>query len=365
MAASLSTYQHIYTRLSHLFPNLTQASILFYDQQNGAVLADLDGNSIETRSFEDYQNVIIQKYRAQAQSYQWLSPEELPWENIENVKPQASFDDEIKKTILMVSLPGQDGQKDCIFIFLSPYLSAIIPSTADAVLRSDQKNIIATMTKKSIESAMQMMKEHHQKIKQIKSYYTAAEQQIEDLQTRNKKLTEQYANSVRAIVYKALKKFATKQFEVPLSVIELLMEKQLPSDRIEQVVIQSVQQLMTLFPEKTVYQLSKHHIVDTTFDSGHEELVVNTRQRRNEKAFQMLEKYEDAAIALLSKNRKVNGKNIAQYLKVTPPAITDAFKKNEKSIAKALEQNPNRWFQIRNHLRPVQRIVAQIERKAS
>lgn len=82
---------------------------------------------------------------------------------------------------------------------------------------------------------------------------------------------------------------------------------------------------------------------------------VNNIRNRSEL---LLDKYEEAAQIALANNQVVNGRSIAAYLQpsVSPPAITDALKKNRKAIKNLLDENPSKWGLLRSYLKPVKNI---------
>jgi len=72
----------------------------------------------------------------------------------------------------------------------------------------------------------------------------------------------------------------------------------------------------------------------------------------------LLDKYEQAAQVALDNAQVINGKTIANFLQpaVSPPAITDALKKNRKAIKALLDENPSKWGLLRNYLKPIKNI---------
>jgi hypothetical protein len=77
------------------------------------------------------------------------------------------------------------------------------------------------------------------------------------------------------------------------------------------------------------------------------------------KTFLLLDKLENAALHVKSKNMLLTGANIGNELPtpVTPPAITDALKKHKQKILFLFTEYPGRWEIIRNEFRPVQNIL--------
>ncbi len=77
------------------------------------------------------------------------------------------------------------------------------------------------------------------------------------------------------------------------------------------------------------------------------------------KTFLLLEKLENAALNVKSKNLLLTGVNIGNEFPtpVTPPAISDALKKHRQKIIFLFNEYPSRWETIRKEFRPVQNIL--------
>jgi hypothetical protein len=77
------------------------------------------------------------------------------------------------------------------------------------------------------------------------------------------------------------------------------------------------------------------------------------------KTFLLLDKLENAALHVKSKNILLTGANIGLEFPtpVTPPAITDALKKHKQKILFLFREYPYRWEIIRTEFRPVQNIL--------
>jgi septation ring formation regulator EzrA len=87
-------------------------------------------------------------------------------------------------------------------------------------------------------------------------------------------------------------------------------------------------------------------------------LTEESTEKISDKVIQLLDRYEHAASKIEMSRGILNAKEIASRLNppVTPPAITDAVKKNSRKIEYLLRQFPDRWSLIRSAIRPIQRI---------
>jgi hypothetical protein len=108
-------------------------------------------------------------------------------------------------------------------------------------------------------------------------------------------------------------------------------------------------------PGSTHYQLSAVHIQPVEMP---EKTAVNAPLNSNQRVELLLDKYEASARTARQKGLVVNGKTIAENLQpsISPPAITDALKKNRKAISGLLEEYPEKWGLLRKHLKPVKEL---------
>ena len=94
--------------------------------------------------------------------------------------------------------------------------------------------------------------------------------------------------------------------------------------------------------------------VSTTMDDA-----VKRIDSRESKTMLLLDKFENAALALSSKKVPLTGINIGRALPtpISAPAITDALKKHRKQILQLFEKYPEKWETIRKNFRPVRNLA--------
>jgi len=107
-------------------------------------------------------------------------------------------------------------------------------------------------------------------------------------------------------------------------------------------------------PAATHFYLSKTSL--TTIDQP--AATPSASLTSNQRAAILLDKYEESARAAQRKGITVSGKTIAEHLQpsISPPAITDALKKNRKAISALIHQHPEKWLLLRKYLKPVKEL---------
>jgi len=107
-------------------------------------------------------------------------------------------------------------------------------------------------------------------------------------------------------------------------------------------------------PNQTQYFLSASHLLPLPQIYNPIQTPLSSHQRIE----LLLDKYESSARIAQQNGFIVNGKTIAEHLQppISPPAITDAMKKNKKAIGLLLEQYPEKWPLLRKFLKPVKEL---------
>ena len=117
----------------------------------------------------------------------------------------------------------------------------------------------------------------------------------------------------------------------------------------------SLSMLRYLHPTEHQFYLTRSAIVQPAVQKQETAPASLTGSQR---AAILLDKYEESARSAQKKGIAVNGKSIAENLQpsISPPAITDALKKNRKSISTLIYQHPDKWPLLRKHLKPVKEL---------
>lgn len=107
-------------------------------------------------------------------------------------------------------------------------------------------------------------------------------------------------------------------------------------------------------PNQVHYFISTSHILPVSRSHTPTHIPLSGNQRIE----LLLDKYEASARIAQQNGFVVNGKTIAEHLQpaISPPAITDAMKKNRKTIGLLLEQYPEKWPLLRKFLKPVKEL---------
>jgi hypothetical protein len=180
------------------------------------------------------------------------------------------------------------------------------------------------------------------------------QQQLHQAEERYRSLYQQREEQVRQL----LQRWADEQSPALITFHESIYTRfdfSLSDLQIRQQLDNALQLVQFIQPENPAFQLSAAHIqpMEQPVNS-----TVNVPLSANQRVELLLDKYEASARIAQQKGLVVNGKTIAEHLQpsISPPAITDALKKNRKAIGNLLEQYPEKWNLLRKYLKPVKEL---------
>lgn len=199
---------------------------------------------------------------------------------------------------------------------------------------------------------MQLKKQSIQLIQRLQESQEELQQQIELFKEQRKvALQEQVSQWILN---------QNQEISVAPGVIELILQSPSP------IAIQSVLDQALQLALYTQIDLHSPIILRQEHIELHATIIKSqTRNRLYTRAELLLDKYETSAQRIDLKKAIITGRTLAEHLEppVSPPAITDAIKKNRKAIAQAMQQHPDRWPLIRNYLKPLKDLDFQLSLK--
>jgi len=304
-------------------------------------------------SLSQEQEVFLQKFRNRKISHIWLEDVNLfaepkyttlTLDNEQNLNSLALFFDspvDQLKDILVINFSAQIGVKnaDLDFKALTTNEKYLMSTFITQQLQAEFKRVVSERTilnhfSKTTIAQQQNLSLVEEKLRETDLKYKHA---ITNLMTSVKnELSEQYG-----------KKITFKE-----GVIQRLAAEELTFEALKDVLYQAVATAYHLNLFSTEVEISPeflHLSVEKKND------IASPSSLRKDKVYLLLDRYEDGAVQALQKGLVVNGKNVAANLDepVSPPAITDALKKNQKRIRFLLNEYPHHWSNIRKGLRPL------------
>ncbi|HLV42606.1 MAG TPA: hypothetical protein VKY37_10020 [Brumimicrobium sp.] len=345
-------------RLKHYLPGVTKTSALWLDHDKQLYTSN------EEQPLREYLKVKAQNIRNSQSASEWFKHADL-FRTDANTESQLTIDDEDALNVLRLYFTSPiDGKKDIVTITFPNNVFLKSLNIEFKGISTQEKHILSNMLSSILSAEHQKAIDERMFLMRVEEINQKQSSRIKQL-TEDLKSTEQlYSSAIRNILneFKAkLERELNKEFVFNNKVVFKLAKERLSIEEIENAVKNAIYLAYNL-------NLSEHKINIT---SDHIQLKktqqpfvkTSSALESDHKTIALLDRYEEAANQALSKGLVANGKNIAAQLDppVTPPAITDAVKKNNTKISYLLQQYPEKWQNARKSIKPISNLDEKIE----
>jgi len=305
----------------------------------------------------------VQKFRVAKKELIWGDLDDLPIGERYDQKPleikQLSIQDEIEHNVLIFRIHSlTDDATDVFAISFSKTFSNFYIPSGRNVLSSDLKKSIGQTICNQIKWLYTLHAQQKNNINRIQLAYQNNADELE----RTLETLEQERVKSRDLLEKYINQLVKDQ-EVALDCKIHLKDGFLDKIKTSEIGIEIL---------KSIIENAAHTAYDLAIDQRTIDLTPNLitkdihkESNKDQKSTQLIEldkthalldRYELAARGLTEKSRRINGKNLAEELQISAPAITDAIKKHNSKIRRLLEKHPNRWPLLCDFIRPIREI---------
>ena len=305
----------------------------------------------------------IQKFRLAKKEVYWGDLEDLPVKSQKKsgksleIK-QLSIQDEIDQNVLIFRIPSlNDDSNDTFAIHFSKSFSNFYIPSGRNVLSSEMKQSIGKTIRNQIAWLYNLHEKQSNNIGRIQHAYLqsaddleAAQLELEQEKATNRNLLEKYLNQL------------IREQEITLNCkiivkngfLDKIKNSEIPIDTIKEMVNNAVLTAFDLAIDKSIIQLTPNllHLGQQKVSQPQK----SAQLIELDKTQTLLDRYEHAARSLEQKSMRVNGRNLAQEIGISGPAVTDAIKKHRQKIRRLIEKYPTRWTLICDFIRPIREI---------
>src|SRR5690554_1017949 len=350
LAGTYHPIPYLLERLEHYLPGVDVASALWLDFDKEIYTSH--GN----QPLREYLKVKAQEIRRTKLTSEWSQNSDL-FKASNSTKNQLTIDDEDAMNVLHLYFKSAiDGQKDVLVITFPKNVFLKSLNTEFKGITAQEKHILSSILS-SVLSA------EHEKAINERAFLKRVEQINQKQASKIKQLTEDlqsteqlYSSAIRNILNEfkgKLEMELNKEFIFNSKVVFKLAKERLSIDLIEKAVKNAIYLAFNLNLTENIIEITEDHIQLTENDK--QAIRTTTGMDNDLKTIYLLDRYEVAALKAQEKGLHINGKNIASQLDppVTPPAITDAVKKNKSKISYLLQQYPEKWSVARRAIKPL------------
>lgn len=359
LAGTYHPIAYLIERLDQFIPGIDNIGAIWKDR-NGEFHTE---NGVIAKS-DSTGKLNLQKWRSKNIQYEWLKSFD-PLNSSTSSHKQLNLSDESELNILLIYFKSTtDNLKDVIAIHFPKHLFLKNLNMAFAGLTTNEKTILSNILSSVLHSEHERCLKEYKLLKQIETHQSEQSRKITQLSSNLKQSEQLYTSALKIIVNDIVSEYEeglNKAITIENEVILRLAKERISKDQIANILENAIHVAynLSISSDKLFIHNGLIHIDE--FKAVEKKSEVHSE---HDKVKLLLDRYEDAAKTAKNSGHHVNGKNVARHLDppVTPPAITDAIKKNEKKIHYYMEKYPNHWKLIRTKLRPLQIIDDELGR---
>jgi hypothetical protein len=350
LAGTYHPIPYLLERLEHYLPGVSVTSALWLDFDKQIYTSN------ENQPLREYLKVKAQNTRSIQLITEWSQHDDL-FDNNTSIKNQLSIEDEDAMNILRLYFTSPiDGQKDILTITFPNNVFLTSLNKTFKGISTQEKHILSSLLSSILTAEHQKAIDERVFLARVEQINQKQAGKIKQL-TEDLKSTEQlYSSAIRNILNEFKRKLEqelNKEFSFSNKVVFKLAKERLSIESIESAVQNAIYLAYNLSLTEHKIKITEDHIQLDELNTQPIQTSIGVSNDR--KTTTLLDRYEAAALKAKEKGLLVNGKNLAAQLDppVTPPAITDAVKKNKSKIAYLLQQYPDKWTYTRKSIKPI------------
>lgn len=336
-----------------------------YKSEKGELVYIYDGDKIEVSEAD---KILFQKNRTGLKSFCWSNHINLKLNlSLEKIG-QLELGDENNLNSIWIPLPSFfDQSNDIIAISFNKYFGLKNMQKDFSALSTGEKNILSSIIVQVLIHEYNRIKNERIEYLKMQNIYSQGQKQIAQIQDDIVFIKNRYINAYKALVNKIkydLELHLNRKIEFTDNFILMLSSIEIHFDEFENVMTAIIDTAFNMQFQKSTIVIDEGYIeaVKTKVSKQH----ITNNQATEDKVYNLLNRYEDAAERIVQAGLPVNGKNIAAYLipSITPAAVSDALKKNKSRIKTHLNNEAHQWPLLRENLKPIQQIVDQLKQSS-
>lgn len=371
-----------YTFIGHDFESILQNADLIVPgiQKMIAIYKPIEGHEIKAilqnrpdRSQEiEPLNIIDQKARISElrkikKHCDWLSEEELGIEKGPSFSKEVNIFDELKKYVLILRFKNEyDDLSDLLIIYLNSNQGNYGLSLSNKALASAQKSIIEFHMFNSINAFLITNRQNRSIQQRINADTEALIQENRKLKDQLKRSESINLESLKNLANQYCRELSTRNQKI-YKLTDLAFEKVQSFEGninhlfsiIKNAVIYA--ENISQQEQAEIFYIDDWHINLTHYEESEvDEIVVQSfTEQKYANTIALLNRLENGAKLVLSKNEKLTGVNVGLACErpMKAPGITDALKNHSSKILTLFQKYPNKWDTIRNHFTPVKNLI--------
>ncbi|MFH1322060.1 MAG: hypothetical protein ABII90_15585 [Bacteroidota bacterium] len=319
---------------------------------------------IEEMSF-DKEPDAVNNEREKSAAYSWTNRESIPFSIIQKNHKQIELEDELKNNVLILRFKNKvDNRYDLIIFYFRENMSNFELSHSDDPLSTSNKSIIGRLLYNSISMMLMLARKDMNIYNSILEAQQVADKMHKQFYEELKTTKRNYFQSIIRYCNHQVTRISDKddiEYVLTEEAVNKLGEYQGDFEHLEAI----LEKAATIAANRS-FDIHKGRIYINDTDIIFHDYKSETTQAEKEvydryaKTKEFMDRYETAAMKVISKNLPLTGINVGGHCSpaITPAAISDALKNHRRKILSLFEKYPDKWPVIRSEFRPVRNILA-------
>jgi len=362
--------------ISHIFSGIEMAMVFYYNHENtgveGHFMTDADNyERIEIMDISEIRHKVL-KMRSESKAANWYSPDELEITVNQAKTKQLKIDAEDTRTVLKLSFENKyDKKADLIFIYFKNLLN-ILPLASEAKpLITKEKSIVQHLLENMLKAFINNELNNLMCFESISQNTRSIISETNEIIKAHEETKENYGNSLLKLCENHLTNAEIKlkkrfTFEFDYDCIQKIKNYKGRIEELESIINDAVTTLANIYYNSSAQHIKirDYNIHFDKFPNKKVEELKDTGFAEDDasyyyKEISFLNRYEEATKRLISDQKKptINILGSYCYPKVTGAAISDSLNKYKSSIRVLLKQYPNNWGFLKEHIKPILKII--------
>lgn len=314
-----------------------------------------DGETYTHVTMSDLQSVHFLKLRQRKTRFTWGNADFFSADITSISSSQLTMDKELDNHFLALFIPNSTDQlSDIILIEFPQHVNPFKLKNATINLTTDDKENVGAVLHGVFCSEYERVSLENKLLQAYRSGMENLQSELERTKNELTILKENIQRDFTATLEFILAQILVEEhvrLEILPETISLLTRMKLSDQNLKSTLLNALNLELINQSNSDTVQISPHFIEAQSNSES-----ISFVNEKYDKTMLLLNRYEAAAQELTRAQIPVNGKHVADRLHITPPALTDAVKKNATKITVLLENYPKKWTLIRQYLKPIRRI---------
>lgn len=351
LAGTYHPIEYILFRLPELFPGIESCAAVYRKGKSLKYVANHVENKVDS-----YKQTVFQDLRGTSNRFKWVDSDYFSKSQSTKNVQRTLIDESLQQSLVIPVESVEDGRLDLVLLNFKNVIKIFSVDRVFKDLTSSEKNLLGEMIYHLLNSEAKRVLQEKQLLSQFQNVQKNQAYKKEKLEEEIKELHYLHKNHVERFVLDLINENSlSKQIKIQAdqSFIQSVVLRKLSYQELKAIVENSIDTAYHLSFGEEILCLSDIHLSVESIKPS------ESQAKESDKTLQLLNKYEEAAQSILGDRLIVNGKNIAAYVGISPPAVTDSIKKHSKRITFLINRYPDRWLNIKKGLKPIQSILEQ------